>query len=156
MKAHPRSAVLHVRLERGPLRRIFWTGIQKHHDLVLRENALIELAPIGRRIEAEVVLRRGLRKPPNGFVDKADVRLVFLRREERKHAKRPRAIMSADRSAPTAAEQSVHFTSSEEEGCVPVPVRAFLVEAHRRLTDRLDVHELPVVVYAAEQRVPPS
>src|SRR4051812_15302916 len=104
MKAHPRSAVLHVRLERRPLRRIFGTGIQKQHDLVARENVLIEFAPIGRRIEAEVVLRRGLRKPSNGFVDKADVRLVFPGRKERKHAKGGPAIMSVHGGAATAAD----------------------------------------------------
>src|SRR2546423_10221153 len=86
MKAHPRSAMFHVALKRSALSGIFGTSIEKDHDLIGREKARIQILPIGCGVEAEIVLRRHLRKPPLGFMNEADVRLVLLGGKERDHS----------------------------------------------------------------------
>src|SRR5207249_8440259 len=78
VKAHPGAAMLHVRLKRRSLGRIFGTRIEKHHDLVVRKKASVQIAPAGGRVKAELVLRRHFRKPSLGFPDKADMRRIFL------------------------------------------------------------------------------
>src|ERR1700720_1940019 len=83
MKAHPGSAVLHVRLKRGSLGRIFRTRIEKYDHLVLGKKIRIQIPPIGCGVKAEIVFRRHFRKPSLGFMQKADVRLVLFAGEER-------------------------------------------------------------------------
>src|SRR6266851_3696565 len=86
MKAHPSSAMLHVRLKRSALRRFFRTRIQKHHDLIRSKKVGIQIVPIGCGVEAEAVFRRHFRKPPLGFMDKADMCRIFFGGKERYHS----------------------------------------------------------------------
>src|SRR5438132_10869331 len=88
MKAHPGSAMLHVRLKRSSLCRVFRTGIQKNHDLILSEKVRIQIVPIRRGVIAEMVFGRRLRKPALDLMQEADVCRIFFARVERDHAKR--------------------------------------------------------------------
>src|SRR2546428_4995483 len=93
MKAHPSAALLHVRLKRGALWGFFGARVQKHHYLIRSKKVCIEIVPIGRGVEAEVIFRRDFRKPSLGFMDKADMRLILFGGKERDHSERCLAVM---------------------------------------------------------------
>src|SRR2546427_5380446 len=95
MKAHPSAALLHVRLKRSALCGFFGAGVQKHHYLIRSKKVCIEIVPIGRGVEAEVIFRRDFRKPSLGFMDKADMRLILFAGIERDHSKRWLVVMGA-------------------------------------------------------------
>src|SRR5260370_42625491 len=97
MKAHPSSAMLHVRLKRSSWCRFFRTRIQKNHYLILSENVCIQIVPVGCGVKAEIVFRRHFRKPSLGFMYKADMRLVLLAREERYDSELWLAVSGAKR-----------------------------------------------------------
>src|SRR6266566_1199148 len=80
--------MLHVRLKRRALGRVFRTGVEKHHHLILRKKVSVQIAPIGGGIKPEVVLRRQRRKPSLGFPDETDMCRILLGGIERDHAKR--------------------------------------------------------------------
>ena len=113
MKAHPRAAVLHVRLKRGALCRVFGTRVQKHHDLIFGQESRIQIVPVGCGVEAEVVLRRHLRKPSLGFVQEADMRLIPLAREKTDHPESRFGLDGTER----AAEINEGRDAKPFEGC---------------------------------------
>src|SRR5882762_10314591 len=88
MKAHPGSAMLHVRLKRSSLCRFFRTRIQKHHYLISRKKVCLPVVPIGCGVIAEIVWRRLFRNPSLGFPEKADMGLIILAGRERDHSRR--------------------------------------------------------------------
>ena len=78
------------------LRGIFGARIEKHHDLILRKKVGVQVAPIRRGVEPEMVFRRHLRKPTLGFMNEADVCLILLGGEEPNHAKRWRVAIGLE------------------------------------------------------------
>ena len=74
--------MLHVALKRRPLCGIFGPGVEEDYHLIPGEKIRIQIPPIRRRIEREVVPGGHLRKPAQSFVQKADMRRVFLAGEE--------------------------------------------------------------------------
>ena len=87
--------MLHVRLKRGALCGVFWTRIEKNHDLIRSKKAGIQIVPVGCGVIAELVFRRDFRKPSLGFLYKADVCLILLGGIERNDPKRWLAVIGA-------------------------------------------------------------
>src|SRR6266850_1512407 len=75
--------MLHVRLKRSSLCRIFGTSIQKNNHLIFGKKVRIQILPIGCGVIAEIVFRCHFRKPSVGFMYKADMRLILFGGKER-------------------------------------------------------------------------
>src|SRR5690349_25115301 len=103
MKAHPGSAVFHVRLKRSALCGVFGTRIPKNHHLVPREKVRVQVLPVGCGVKPKIVLRRHLRKPSLGLMDEADVRRILLGGEKRDHAEL--RLAATDAQARTATDE---------------------------------------------------
>ena len=88
VKAHPGATMLHVRPKGGALCRIFRAGIQKYHDVILRQKLRVEVAPIGCRVKAKLILQRQLRKPAPSLLHEADMSRVLFGRIERDDTER--------------------------------------------------------------------
>src|SRR5256712_4595312 len=95
MKAHPGSAMLHVRLKRSSLCGLFRTRIKKHHYLIRSKKVGIQIVPIGCSVKGEIVFRRHFRKPSLGFTYKADMCLILFGGIERYDSKRWLAAIGA-------------------------------------------------------------
>ncbi len=85
MEPQPPSTMLHIVLERQPLRRRGRPVIQPHHNLVMREHLRIHVVPVLRGLEFEVVPCGHRLKKRNRLHRKIDMVLLHSGRVKGQH-----------------------------------------------------------------------